>query len=152
MEERKLKLDVSATLSFACPLYIISGLSGKVEVSSVVYKVGESMQELIKLWKEYESSQSQMEKNGESSNNGPTLEIRIPSEHITATNRQVSLFLFVIIIKLKNLCDFIFFGRGEGNRDCVCGFLFLFTLTICLPVYSMLIKFYVFCCFFCFLK
>ncbi|KAG5078379.1 hypothetical protein AAZX31_20G200800 [Glycine max] len=67
------------------------GSQGKVEVSSVVYKVGESMQELIKLWKEYESSQSQMEKNGESSNNGPTLEIRIPSEHITATNRQDAL-------------------------------------------------------------
>ncbi|KAL9318004.1 hypothetical protein ACSQ67_014521 [Phaseolus vulgaris] len=65
------------------------GSQGKIEVSSVVYKVGESMQELIKLWKEYESSQSQIEKNGESSNNGPTLEIRIPSEHVTATNRQV---------------------------------------------------------------
>ncbi|KAK7278341.1 hypothetical protein RJT34_23369 [Clitoria ternatea] len=65
------------------------GSQGKVEISSVVYKVGESMQELIKLWKEYESSQSQTDKNGESSNIGPTLEIRIPSEHVTATNRQV---------------------------------------------------------------
>ncbi|XP_061369463.1 uncharacterized protein LOC133312306 [Gastrolobium bilobum] len=66
------------------------GSQGKSEVSSVVYKVGESMQELIKLWKEYESSQSQMEKNGESSNNGgPTLEICIPSEYVTATNRKV---------------------------------------------------------------
>ncbi|KAJ1417288.1 LCCL domain superfamily [Sesbania bispinosa] len=62
---------------------------GKPEVSSVVYKVGESMQGLIKLWKEYESSQSQMEKNGESSNNGPTLEIQIPAKNVTATNRQV---------------------------------------------------------------
>ncbi|XP_019452366.1 PREDICTED: uncharacterized protein LOC109354365 [Lupinus angustifolius] len=62
---------------------------GKIEVSSVVYKVGESMQELIKLWKEYESSQSHLEQNGGSSNYGPTLEIRIPSEHVTATNRQV---------------------------------------------------------------
>ncbi|OIW13085.1 hypothetical protein TanjilG_08118 [Lupinus angustifolius] len=65
------------------------GSQGKLEVSSVVYKVGESMQELIKLWKEYELSQSHMEQNGESSNYGPTLEIRIPSEHVTATNRQV---------------------------------------------------------------
>lgn len=55
------------------------------------------MQELIKLWKEYESSQSQIEKNGESSNNGPTLEIRIPSEHVTATNRQVSFLLLFIL-------------------------------------------------------
>lgn len=47
------------------------------------------MQQLIKLWKEYESSQSQIEKNGESSNRGPTLEIRIPAENVTATNRQV---------------------------------------------------------------
>ncbi|XP_061349562.1 uncharacterized protein LOC133294824 [Gastrolobium bilobum] len=66
-----------------------SGISAKAEVSSVIYKVGESMQELIKLWKEYESSQSQVEKNGESSNSGPTLEIRIPAENVTATNRQV---------------------------------------------------------------
>ncbi|XVF77865.1 hypothetical protein PTKIN_Ptkin14bG0081700 [Pterospermum kingtungense] len=59
----------------------------KTEVSSVVYKVGECMQELIKLWKEYEASQA--DKNGESSQSGPTLEIRIPAEHVTATNRQV---------------------------------------------------------------
>ncbi|XP_044461388.1 zinc finger CCCH domain-containing protein 13 [Mangifera indica] len=63
------------------------GSQGKSEVSSVVYKVGECMQELVKLWKEYEASQS--DKNGESSGNGPTLEIRIPAEHVTATNRQV---------------------------------------------------------------
>ncbi|XP_022717557.1 zinc finger CCCH domain-containing protein 13-like isoform X2 [Durio zibethinus] len=63
------------------------GSQGKPEVSSVVYKVGECMQELIKLWKEYEASQA--DKNGESSQSGPTLEIRIPAEHVTATNRQV---------------------------------------------------------------
>uniref|UniRef100_A0A6P3Z087 zinc finger CCCH domain-containing protein 13-like isoform X2 n=1 Tax=Ziziphus jujuba TaxID=326968 RepID=A0A6P3Z087_ZIZJJ len=63
------------------------GSQGKAEVSSVIYKVGECMQELIKLWKEYEASQA--EKNGESSHSGPTLEIRIPAEHVTATNRQV---------------------------------------------------------------
>ncbi|CAL0299946.1 unnamed protein product [Lupinus luteus] len=69
--------------------YNYNGQHRKLEVSCVVYKVGESMQELIKLWKQYESSQSHMEQNGESSNYGPTLEIRIPSEHVTATNRQV---------------------------------------------------------------
>ncbi|KAK6931865.1 Histone deacetylation protein Rxt3 [Dillenia turbinata] len=63
------------------------GFQGKPEVSTVVYKVGECMQELIKLWKEYESSQ--VENKGESTNSGPTLEIRIPAEHVTATNRQV---------------------------------------------------------------
>lgn len=45
------------------------------------------MQELKKLWKEFESSQT--EKAAESTNNGPTLEIRIPAEYVTATNRQV---------------------------------------------------------------
>lgn len=45
------------------------------------------MQELIKLWKEYELSQA--DKASEGSQNGPTLEIRIPAEHVTATNRQV---------------------------------------------------------------
>ncbi|GLT91542.1 hypothetical protein SLE2022_094250 [Rubroshorea leprosula] len=63
------------------------GSQGKAEVSSVVYKVGECMQDLIKLWKEYEASQA--DKSGDSSQNGPTLEIRIPAEHVTATNRQV---------------------------------------------------------------
>ncbi|WCJ30586.1 hypothetical protein M5689_012135 [Euphorbia peplus] len=63
------------------------GSQGKSELSSVVYKVGECMQDLIKLWKEYESIQT--EKNDENNHNGPTLEIRIPAEHVTATNRQV---------------------------------------------------------------
>ncbi|XP_042963543.1 zinc finger CCCH domain-containing protein 13-like isoform X2 [Carya illinoinensis] len=63
------------------------GSQGKAEVSSVVYKVGECMQELIKLWNEYKALE--LEKNGESTLNGPTLEIRIPAEHVTATNRQV---------------------------------------------------------------
>lgn len=56
-------------------------------MSSIVYRVGECMQELIKIWKEYESSQA--EKVGDSSQTGPTLEIRIPAEHVSATNRQV---------------------------------------------------------------
>lgn len=47
------------------------------------------MQELIKLWKEYESSQA--DRASESSLSGPTLEIRIPAEHVSATNRQVRL-------------------------------------------------------------
>ncbi|GAU28466.1 hypothetical protein TSUD_294690 [Trifolium subterraneum] len=62
---------------------------GKAEVSYVTYKVGESMEELIKLWKEYESSHSQVEKNTESTNDGPTLEIRIPAVNVTAANHQV---------------------------------------------------------------
>ena len=45
------------------------------------------MQELIKLWKEYEASQ--IEQNSETSLGGPTLEIWIPVEHVTATNCQV---------------------------------------------------------------
>lgn len=63
------------------------GSQGKPEMSAVVYKVGECMQELIKLWKEYESSHA--DKSEESSLSGPTLEIRIPAEYVTATNRQV---------------------------------------------------------------
>ncbi|KAF8412000.1 hypothetical protein HHK36_004559 [Tetracentron sinense] len=63
-------------------------VAGKPEISTVVYKVGECMQELLKLWKEYESSQDKT--NDENSHNGPTLEIRVPAEYITATNRQVS--------------------------------------------------------------
>ncbi|KAG8383330.1 hypothetical protein BUALT_Bualt04G0001300 [Buddleja alternifolia] len=63
------------------------GSQGKADVSCVVYKIGECMQELIKLWKEYELLQA--DKASEGSQNGPTLEIRIPAEHVTATNRQV---------------------------------------------------------------
>ncbi|XP_074307936.1 uncharacterized protein LOC141642868 [Silene latifolia] len=62
------------------------GSQGKPEVSTV-YKVGECLQELTKLWKEYESSQAN--KTSDNLYNGPTLEIRIPAEHVTATNRQV---------------------------------------------------------------
>jgi hypothetical protein len=46
------------------------------------------MQELLKSWKVYEAS-SQEANNGEGLYSGPALEIRIPSEHITSTNRQV---------------------------------------------------------------
>ncbi|XP_052620976.1 uncharacterized protein LOC111921911 [Lactuca sativa] len=71
--------------------------NGKGDVSSVIYRVGECMQELIKLWKEYESSapdkmsetsQSQSQSQTQTQT-GPTLEIRIPAEHVSATNRQV---------------------------------------------------------------
>lgn len=63
--------------------------SGKLDMSCVVYKIGECMQELIRMWKEYESSPA--DEACEDSQNGPTLEIRIPAEHVTATNRQVRL-------------------------------------------------------------
>ncbi|KAI7731255.1 hypothetical protein M8C21_027302 [Ambrosia artemisiifolia] len=64
------------------------GSSGKSDVSTVVYRVGECMQELLNLWKEYKSSNI-ADKPSESSKSFPTLEIRIPAEHVTATNRQV---------------------------------------------------------------
>ncbi|KAL8166282.1 hypothetical protein V2J09_007781 [Rumex salicifolius] len=54
---------------------------------TIVYKVGECMQVLLKMWKEYESYQG--DKTTESSFGGPTLEVKIPGEHVTATNRQV---------------------------------------------------------------
>ncbi|KAG2300786.1 hypothetical protein Bca52824_037258 [Brassica carinata] len=60
---------------------------GESEVPVVVYNVGECMQELIKLWKEYESSKP--DKSGDFASNGPILEVRIPAEHVTATNRRV---------------------------------------------------------------
>lgn len=63
------------------------GSQGKPDASVVTYKVGECLQELMKLWKEHESSQA--DKSSSSFQNGPTLEIRIPAEHVTATNRQV---------------------------------------------------------------
>ncbi|RLN11954.1 hypothetical protein C2845_PM09G06320 [Panicum miliaceum] len=62
-------------------------LQGKSEVSAIVYKAGECMQELLKSWKEFEATQDT--KNAESLQNGPTLEIRIPAEFVTSTNRQV---------------------------------------------------------------
>ncbi|PWA73291.1 Histone deacetylation protein Rxt3 [Artemisia annua] len=60
--------------------------SGK-DAFTVVYKVGECVQELLKLLKEYESAAS--DKQPERSNVRPTLEIRIPAEHVCATNLQV---------------------------------------------------------------
>ncbi|XP_047973896.1 uncharacterized protein LOC125216268 isoform X2 [Salvia hispanica] len=63
------------------------GSQGKTGVSRVVYRIGECMQELIKLWKEYESLQA--DKACDGAQNGLTLEICIPAEHVAATNRQV---------------------------------------------------------------
>ncbi|KAG1368085.1 hypothetical protein COCNU_14G005530 [Cocos nucifera] len=62
-------------------------MQGKPEVSAIVYKAGECMQELLKSWKEFEASQDT--KSDESLQNGPTLEIRIPAEYVTSTNHQV---------------------------------------------------------------
>lgn len=98
-----------------CNLGCISFVSGKSEVSSVIYKVGESMQELIKLWKEYESPQA--DKDAVTSPNGPTLEIRIPAEHVTATNRQVrsiccvSISLGYVMFPIGELCHLPLFPR-----------------------------------------
>ncbi|KAK3160174.1 hypothetical protein QOZ80_1BG0056170 [Eleusine coracana subsp. coracana] len=63
------------------------GSQGKSEVSAIVYKAGECMQELLKSWKEFEAIQDAG--SSESRQNGPTLEIRIPAEFVTSTNRQV---------------------------------------------------------------
>ncbi|GJN37657.1 hypothetical protein PR202_gb26636 [Eleusine coracana subsp. coracana] len=62
-------------------------IAGKSEVSAIVYKAGECMQELLKSWKEFEAIQDAG--SSESRQNGPTLEIRIPAEFVTSTNRQV---------------------------------------------------------------
>ena len=51
------------------------------------------MQELLKSWKEFESSQEG--KNDETCQNYPTLEIRIPAEYVTSSNRQVSNMLLI---------------------------------------------------------
>ncbi|ONM25092.1 hypothetical protein ZEAMMB73_Zm00001d006789 [Zea mays] len=59
----------------------------KSEVSAILYKAGECMQELLKSWKDFEATQEAT--NVESLQNGPTLEIRIPAEFVTSTNRQV---------------------------------------------------------------
>lgn len=70
----------------------------KPEVSAVVYKAGECMQELIKLWKGFEASEDYKS----DARNGPTLEIRVPAEYVTATNRQVSFFfLFFLFFSSK---------------------------------------------------
>ncbi|EMS49258.1 hypothetical protein TRIUR3_13360 [Triticum urartu] len=63
------------------------GSQGKSEVSAIVYKAGECMQELLKSWKEFEATPDA--RNAENQQNGPTLEIRIPAEFVTSTNRQV---------------------------------------------------------------
>lgn len=62
------------------------GNQGGSEATAIIYRPGEYMPELTKLWKDYESS-----KNGEgtSSGQGPTIEIRIPSKLVTTLNHQV---------------------------------------------------------------
>ncbi|MCL7039629.1 hypothetical protein MKW94_018318 [Papaver nudicaule] len=79
-------LTLFSELCTACWFFFILCL-GKPEVTSVAYKIGDCMQELIKLWREFEASQENNK--DDSSLNGPTLEIRIPAECVTSTNRQV---------------------------------------------------------------
>ncbi|CAM8947151.1 unnamed protein product [Rhodiola kirilowii] len=56
---------------------------------SVVYKVGGYIRsvELVDLWNEFKSSLA--DQNLATSQNGPTLEIKIPAEHVITTNRRV---------------------------------------------------------------
>uniref|UniRef100_A0ACD5WJJ9 Uncharacterized protein n=1 Tax=Avena sativa TaxID=4498 RepID=A0ACD5WJJ9_AVESA len=63
------------------------GSQGKSEASAIVYKAGECMQELLKSWKEFEATPDA--RNAENQQSVPTLEIRIPAEFVTSTNRQV---------------------------------------------------------------
>jgi len=76
-------------------------IAGKSEVPAIVYKAGECMQELLKSWKEFEATQDA--KNAESLQNCPTLEIRIPAEFVTSTNRQVSIHTWQTISVLVTL-------------------------------------------------
>ncbi|KAL6563405.1 hypothetical protein OROGR_002364 [Orobanche gracilis] len=68
-------------------LKVLRYAEGKGDVSCVAYKIGECMKELVNLWKEYELLQA--DKACEGSQSGPTLEILISAEHVTATNHQV---------------------------------------------------------------
>lgn len=90
-EKEKFSVRSRCTLCLFIYLLVSFGVSvsvaGRPEASTVTYRVGECMQELIKLWKEYESSQA--EKTSTSSHNGPTLEMHVAAEYVTATNRQV---------------------------------------------------------------
>jgi hypothetical protein len=74
--------------TWLCKLYGLIFIAGKSEVSAIVYKAGECMQELLKSWKEFDVTQDATI--AESLQHGPTLEIRIPAEFVTSTNRQVS--------------------------------------------------------------
>ncbi|CAA0833970.1 Unknown protein [Striga hermonthica] len=60
---------------------------GEADVNCVVYKVGDQRQALVQLWKEHELLQGG--EGIEASQNGPTLEVRIPAKHVTSTNRHV---------------------------------------------------------------
>ena len=64
-------------------------------MSAIVYKAGECMQELLKSWTEFSATQDAT--NAESLQNGPALEIRIPAEFVTSTNRQVSIQIWQTI-------------------------------------------------------
>ncbi|CAI9108858.1 OLC1v1008558C1 [Oldenlandia corymbosa var. corymbosa] len=63
------------------------GFQGKPDTSSILYRVAECLQELTKVWKEFQLTQT--DKKSESSSSGPTLDIRIPAEHVSTANRQV---------------------------------------------------------------
>ncbi|KAL5668070.1 hypothetical protein ACJX0J_020291, partial [Zea mays] len=80
-------LEIQSSNVMFILLEVINESQGKSEVSAIVYKAGECMQELLKSWKEFDVTQDATI--AESLQHGPTLEIRIPAEFVTSTNRQV---------------------------------------------------------------
>mgnify|MGYP007059677176 FL=1 len=72
----------------------VPGNKGSSEITSIIYKPGECMTILLKLWREFESS-----KTGEvtSSSQGPTVEVRIPAKLVTTSNHQVMLSTIIFI-------------------------------------------------------
>lgn len=67
----------------------LDGNPGNYETTAILYRPGEYMPELTKLWKEHELGLTMKNGEGMSAGLGPTIQIRIPAKLVTTSNHQV---------------------------------------------------------------
>jgi hypothetical protein len=97
-------------------LDIKSGIAGQSESLALLYRIGEGVPELAKLWKHYGPNVATgATKDNISSQAGLTVEIHIPADFATTSNHQVLSIYFksMLLGYLVQLLIFCF----KGNRQ-----------------------------------
>ncbi|KAJ4829646.1 hypothetical protein Tsubulata_035705 [Turnera subulata] len=90
---------------------------GAVEREREVFNNGVQRRRMLR------SRDLKSDKNGESPHNGPTLEVRIPAEHVTATNRQVTVVQLLLPLRRPSKSYVLLFEyyphkiKGGGTID-----------------------------------
>jgi hypothetical protein len=98
-------------------LGIKSGTAGQAESLALLYRIGERVPELAKLWKHYgPNAATGATKDNISSQAGFTVEIRIPADLATTSNHQVLSIYFksMLLPYVVQLLIFFFTGKRQS--------------------------------------